>query len=54
MDNLDILAANGFGVAVDEEAPVGQRVKLVAHPVSGNEKWGVEGARDGSRCRTER
>lgn len=44
MENLDILAANGFGVAVDEEAPVGRRVKLVAQPVSGNTTWGVAGA----------
>ena len=35
---------NGFEVLVDEEAPVGQRVKLTAQPVSKDTVWGVEGA----------
>lgn len=43
MENLDVLRMNGFEVTVDEEAPVGQRVKLVAQPVSKKTVFGVEG-----------
>ncbi|KAA1082571.1 hypothetical protein PGT21_007215 [Puccinia graminis f. sp. tritici] len=41
MDNLDILELNGFSVQVDESAKVGERVKLLAQPVSGNTSWDV-------------
>ncbi|KAJ9099264.1 hypothetical protein QFC21_004145 [Naganishia friedmannii] len=36
MENLDILAKNGFGVSVDEDAPYGkgQRIRLTSMPVS--------------------
>jgi hypothetical protein len=43
MDNLDILDLNGFSVQVDESAKVGERVKLLAQPVSGNTSWDVSG-----------
>ncbi|GAA5999464.1 ATP-binding mismatch repair protein [Rhodotorula paludigena] len=34
MDNLDLLRLNGYNVLIDEDADVGERVKLVAQPVS--------------------
>ncbi|GAA5974445.1 hypothetical protein JCM11641_003218 [Rhodosporidiobolus odoratus] len=34
MENLDLLRLNGFEVLVDEDADVGERVKLLAQPVS--------------------
>ncbi|GAA5827519.1 hypothetical protein JCM11251_003846 [Rhodosporidiobolus azoricus] len=34
MEHLDILRLNGFDVLIDEEANVGERVKLLAQPVS--------------------
>lgn len=36
MENLDILASNGFGLTVDESAPYGQgeKIRLTAMPVS--------------------
>jgi DNA mismatch repair protein PMS2 len=36
MENLDILAANGFGLSVDEDAPYGrgERIRLTAMPTS--------------------
>ncbi|KAJ9116412.1 hypothetical protein QFC22_004854 [Naganishia vaughanmartiniae] len=36
MENLDILAKNGFGVSVDEDAPYGkgERIRLTSMPVS--------------------
>ncbi|KAG0143804.1 hypothetical protein CROQUDRAFT_660779 [Cronartium quercuum f. sp. fusiforme G11] len=40
MEHRDLLELNGFGISVDEEAPVGQRVKLVAQPVSRDTVWG--------------
>ncbi|KAK4700264.1 DNA mismatch repair protein PMS2, partial [Phenoliferia sp. Uapishka_3] len=42
LDNIKILKMNGFEVLVDEEAAVGQRVKLTAQPVSKDTVWGVE------------
>lgn len=44
MEHLDVLKMNGFEVIVDDEADVGQRVKLVAQPVSKDTVFGVEGA----------
>jgi len=35
-DNLDILKANGFSVKVDEDAPSGQKCKLLTLPMSEN------------------
>ena len=43
MEHLDVLKMNGFEVVVDEEADVGQRVKLKAQPVSKDTVFGVEG-----------
>ncbi|GAA6019617.1 hypothetical protein JCM10207_006944 [Rhodosporidiobolus poonsookiae] len=34
MEHLDLLRLNGFDVLVDEDADVGERVKLIAQPVS--------------------
>lgn len=38
-----MLRINGFEVLVDEEANVGQRVKLVGQPVSKDTTFGIEG-----------
>lgn len=34
MEHVDLLRLNGFDVLVDEDADVGERVKLIAQPVS--------------------
>lgn len=34
---------NGFELLIDEEADVGQRVKLLAQPVSQRTVFGIEG-----------
>lgn len=46
MEHLDLLRLNGYDVAIDEDAQIGERVKLVAQPVSketvfdvGGEAW---------------
>ncbi|GAA6036714.1 hypothetical protein JCM8097_003443 [Rhodosporidiobolus ruineniae] len=41
MEHLDLLRLNGFDVVVDEEADVGERVKLLAQPVSKNTVFDV-------------
>lgn len=43
LENVDMLKMNGFEVLVDEDAPVGQRVKVTALPVSKDTTWGVPG-----------
>lgn len=43
MEHLDMLHMNGFEVVVDEEAPLGERVKLAAQPVSKGTEFGVAG-----------
>lgn len=43
MEHLDLLRLNGFEVLIDEDADVGQRVKLLAQPVSKDTVFGVEG-----------
>ncbi|EGG04475.1 uncharacterized protein MELLADRAFT_37375, partial [Melampsora larici-populina 98AG31] len=43
MEHRDLLEMNGFGILIDEDAPVGQRVKLVAQPVSRDTIWGPSG-----------
>lgn len=43
MEHLDLLRLNGFEVLVDEDADVGERVKLLAQPVSKDTVFGVEG-----------
>ena len=45
MENLDILAANGFGLAVDEDAPYGrgERIRLTSMPVSKETVFDVSG-----------
>ncbi|KAH9819432.1 hypothetical protein DFH28DRAFT_956022 [Melampsora americana] len=40
MEHRDLLEMNGFGISIDEDAPVGQRLKLVAQPVSRDTVWG--------------
>ncbi|KAM0750910.1 DNA mismatch repair protein MutL [Meredithblackwellia eburnea MCA 4105] len=42
MENVEILKMNGFEVQVDEEAKVGERVKLLAQPVSKDTTFGVD------------
>lgn len=44
MEHRDLLELNGFGISVEEEAPVGERVKLVAQPESRDTVWGPSGA----------
>lgn len=41
-ENLEIFEKNGFGFEVDESQPMGQRVRLVSVPVSGNWQFGKE------------
>lgn len=41
MDCRGILELNGFKISVDEDAPIGHRVKLLTHPVSKNTPLGV-------------
>lgn len=45
MENLDILAKNGFGVSVDEDAPYGkgERIRLTSMPVSHETVFDVKG-----------
>lgn len=45
MENIDILASNGFGLTVDEDASYGrgEKVKLTAMPVSKGTEFGVKG-----------
>jgi DNA mismatch repair protein PMS2 len=43
MEHLDILRLNGFDVLVNEDADVGERVKLIAQPVSKDTVFGAEG-----------
>lgn len=43
MDHVEVLKMNGFELLIDEEAPVGQRVKLVALPLSKGTSFGVDG-----------
>ncbi|PLW30354.1 hypothetical protein PCASD_16108 [Puccinia coronata f. sp. avenae] len=54
MDHLDMLELNGFGVQVDDSAPVGGRVRLVAQPVSGNTSWDVSDLEELLHLITER
>lgn len=45
MENLDILAANGFGLSVDEDAPYGrgERIRLTSMPISKETVFDVSG-----------
>lgn len=43
MEHLDLLRLNGFEMLVDEDADVGERVKLLAQPISKDTVFGVEG-----------
>ena len=43
MEHLDVLRLNGFDVEVDENASVGERVKLTAQPVSKDTVFDVGG-----------
>jgi hypothetical protein len=44
VEHSDILRANGFDIAVNEDRPAGQRVKLTGHPVSKSTVFGMPGA----------
>lgn len=52
MENLDVLRANGFEVEIDEDQPPGrgERVKLVAMPVSKETVFDYRGAWFAVRC----
>ncbi len=43
IENIDILRANGFEIKVDEEAPPGHKLKLVAQPISKDIVFDVKG-----------
>lgn len=48
IEHENVLRFNGFEIEVDEDAPVGQRIKLVSMPISKSTKkteFTVEGAR---------
>lgn len=38
IDNIDVLKFNGFEIDVDEEKPTGQRIRLLAMPISKSTK----------------
>ena len=42
-ENIEVLRQNGFELNVDEDRPPGQRVQMIAHPVSGNTKFDAKG-----------
>jgi DNA mismatch repair ATPase MutL len=42
-ENLETIQLNGFELSIDEDAPVGQRVKLVALPMSKDTQFGPAG-----------
>lgn len=44
IEHRGLLEVNGFGISIDEEALVGQRVKLIAQPVSKSTVWGISGS----------
>lgn len=44
MEHVDLLRFNGFDVLVDEDADVGERVKLIAQPVSKDTVFDTGGA----------
>lgn len=48
MEHLDLLRLNGYEVVVDEDAQIGDRVKLVAQPVSKDTVFDVGG--EAGRC----
>lgn len=50
IEHLELLRLNGFEVLVDEDADVGERVKLLAQPVSKDTVFGVEGELAWLRC----
>lgn len=43
MEHVEMLRLNGFELQIDDEAAVGERVKLVAQPVSKDTVFGVSG-----------
>jgi DNA mismatch repair protein PMS2 len=43
MDHVEVLRMNGFELLIDEDAEVGQRVKLIALPVSKGTEFSVDG-----------
>lgn len=43
IEHLDVLRLNGYDVVVDEDADVGERVKLLAQPVSAKTVFDVAG-----------
>lgn len=43
IEHANLLRMNGFDLAVDEDAEMGHRVKLLSHPVSKDTKFGVDG-----------
>ena len=43
VDNLDVLEANGFNVSFTEDAPVGQRLHLIAQPQSKSTVFDMKG-----------
>ena len=44
LENMSVLQKNGFEVAVEEDQPAGQRLRLVAHPVSQDTENDIQGA----------
>lgn len=46
IDNLDVFAANGFQLSIDEKETVGRRVKLTAVPFSKGVEFGVRDVQD--------
>ena len=50
LENLDVLKQNGFELDVHEDGPPGQRVHLLAQPMSKGTVFDTKGAVLFSRC----
>lgn len=46
IEHLELLRLNGYDVLVDEDADVGERVKLLAQPVSNKTVFDIAGERN--------
>lgn len=57
IEHENVLRFNGFEIEVDEDAPVGQRIKLVSMPISKSTKkteFTIEGISGGPHLRSQR
>ena len=43
LENVSVLQQNGFEVTIEEDQPVGRRLRLVVQPVSKNTEFDIQG-----------